>query len=149
MPTTTFVPLKAIQAWYDDDDTGLVAVSLYLLDATAAPQDSDVTVDDLDGLVPSTGAYDASTGIPAGDWPLNWDADAGVLELSLPDAGWASDDTYTVSFRSLAIVLPGGVVLSVVDFGASHTLTGQPLEVHADESDDIANSYPVFRWRKG
>lgn len=149
MPTTAFTPLKALQSVYDDT-TGQLDVSLYFLGgAVTSMLDSYETIDDLPGQLASTGNYDASVGIDAGEWPLNFDTTAKVMELSLPDSTWASDDTYNLSFRWLILVMPGGYVLNAVDFGALKTLTNEPLQLHADESDDIPNSYPVFRWTKG
>lgn len=148
MPPTPFSPLKALKSWYDDTD-GHVAITIYLLDGTVTQLlDAYDTIDDLPGAVASTGAYDASTGIDAGDWPLNYDPDIGVMELSLPDSGWTSTDSYTLTYRWIVLCLPGGVILNAVDYGSLQTLTNEPLKLHADESTDIPNSYAVYRWRK-
>ncbi len=144
---TAFTPLKALQHHYDSD--GLVPVTIHLLDGTVTELlDSYATVDDLPGLLPSDATYDASTGIPAGDWPLNYDSDAGVLELSTPDPTWVSDDHYSLSFRWIVLALTDGSIITTVDVGQITTLDDDPLQLHAAESQDLPNSYPVLRWRR-
>jgi hypothetical protein len=145
---TSFIPLAGLQAVYDDDDTA-ATVTVYLLDATVTELlDGYDNVSDLPGLLPTGGGYDATTGLAAGAWPLYFDADAAVMELSLPDTSWASDETLSVTFRWVVLALPGGTVLTAVDFGSAQTLSDAPLQLYATRSTELPNSYPVFRWRK-
>jgi len=143
-----FVPLRAIQAWYDDTPA-VISPSLFFLDSSVTTMlDSYTRVLDLPGRVATTGPYNSATGIPGGDWPLNYDVDTAVLELSLPAATWASTDSYTLSFRWIAIALTGGTLLDLIDFGTAQTLAGAPLSLYTGESTYIPGSYPIFRWRK-
>ncbi len=146
--STPFVPLQAIQAWYDTEEA-TVPISVYLLDATVTSLlDSYETVADLPGLLPTTGDYDATHGLDAGAWPLFYDTTAGVLELSLPDVDWGSTENLDLTFRWAVFAMADGTLLTAVDFGAAQTLTGEPLRLAAAESSYIPNSYPVLRWRK-
>lgn len=144
----TFLPLKALRAWYDDAP-GIVVPTLYLLDATVTDlSDTYTLVTELPGLLPGgVGGYEGS-GIYGGSWPLNYDSDAGVMELSLPGPDWSTQEQFSLTFRWIAFTLTGGILLTVVDMGAAQTLDHEPLRIYADESAYIPGSYPVFQWRR-
>ena len=143
-----FVPLRAIQAWYDDTPA-ILTPSLYFLDSSVTTMlDSYTRILDLPGRLATTGAYNSATGIPGGDWPLNYDTDTGVLEVSLPASTWVSTNSFTLTFRWIAIALTGGALLDVIDFGTAQALAAVPLSLYAAESTYIPGSYPIFRWRK-
>lgn len=146
---TSFAPLKGIQTWYDTT-TAALAVTLYFLDSSVTSLSEDYAlITDLPGRLSSTGSYDTDAGIDAGSWPLYYDASTRCLELSLPaSTGWTSSATYSLTFRWLVVCLPGGTVLTCIDYGAAQTLLAAQLKLYAAESVYIPNSYPVYRWRK-
>lgn len=145
---TPFLPLRALQKTYETAD-GVIGIHLYLLDVTVeALVDTYDTVDDLPGLLPTTGSYDATTGIDAGDWPVVYDDDVDVMEVGLPGAAWASTDTYTLMFRWVVLARADGTILTTVDFGVAQTLDDELLKLWAPESADIPGSYPVLKWTK-
>lgn len=147
MPTP-FVPLQAIQSWYDDSP-GIISVRLFLLDATVTTLlDSYDTVSDLPGRLATTGSYNHDNGINAGNWPLYYDSAAGVLELSLPSATWISTSTYTLTFRWIVISLISGYILTTIDLGSAQSITSNKMSLYTTQSATIPNSYPVFRWAK-
>ena len=146
--STPFAPLGGLQTLWDNGDTA-VTITLYLLDPTVTTMlDSYATASELPGLLATGGGYDSTVGIAAGEWPLNYDSTAGVMELSLPDASWASAGNYDLTFRWIAITMTGGIILTAADFGSGQSLTGGPLSIYAAESTAIPNSYPIFRLRK-
>lgn len=144
---TPFMPLRALQTWYESDD-GVIEVHLHFLDVTVtALVDGYATINDLPGLVPSTGNYQADTGIVT-SWPLRYDDDTGVMELSLPAMSWASDDTYTLMWRWLVLARGDGIILTAIDYEVAQTLTAAPLKLWATESADIPGSFPVLTWSR-
>ncbi len=147
MTSTSFVPLKALQSYYDDT-TAYVNVHLYLLGTTGAVLDGDAVISDVDGALATTGSYNATTGIDAGEWPLNYDTDAAAMELSVPDGAWTSTSTYSLTYQWIVVTLPGGFIATAVNLGTAQTLAAATLAVYANESTYIANSFPVLRWRK-
>ena len=145
---SSFAPLAGLQARYDDGSTA-VSVTLWLLDGTVtALLDSYTHVSDLPGRLATGGGYDATVGVVAGQWPLHYDATAGVMELSVPDGAWTMTSAVDLTFRWIVLADGTGVILAAVDYGSAQTITSAPIEVYAAESTDIPSSYPALRWRK-
>lgn len=97
------------------------------------------------------GGY-AGGSVDIGAGTVNFDPVTNTIEYGLPTGPtWTSADTYTVSFRYIAI---GGYtadssIMGFIDPGETIDLAGEPLAITAPESALFPGTYPIVSFVAG
>jgi hypothetical protein len=132
-----------------------VPLKFHLLDDTVAlpwTQYNNGTRPPYPGSVEDLADYEIADGVGGytqggttlGTGTFKFKSDGTLIELGLPSGPtWTGGDTYTVSFRYVALSA-FGVVACFVDPGGTVDLTSQPLTLTATESTEFPGTYPFL-----
>lgn len=147
--STAHISQYSIENNYAPEATDAQAVTIFLADSSlTAWDDTWKLIGDVTGKLATTGSYNGTSGIAAGNWPWKKSGDGSTVEISLPASTWTSTGTYSLSFRWVIFCLYGTYLLTAVDLGSTQTLSAASLQLTTAESADIAGSYPIYRIRK-
>lgn len=93
------------------------------------------------------GVWSSSVAVQLPDWVFATDDSTGYAELGPPAAVTLGTQFLTLSFRWVAFCTDTKIV-SLVDYGTTQTLAGQPFVMSVPVSATISGSYPVVRWHR-